>query len=159
MIESNYKRQTIIPIVLRPMVKEDRPLVLSKWLNGYYRGAVAPFKWCSHSTFYMLYQPTVEALLRASYVRVAVAPEDDSLICGFAVVQDNMVHWCSTQERYRGHGIMRDLLQDLVDESMVYTHETMHWRRKWAPHLPKWKYRPEAVEEVVRKDQKAMRIA
>lgn len=149
------ERRTLIPITIRPMEPGDRALVLATWLNGYYRGAVAPFRWCSRSTFYVLYQPIVEALLRASFVRVAAAPEDETLIVGFVVVQGDMVHWCWTAERYREHGVMRDLVQDIADTPMQYTHETLFWRRKVAPTLPRWRYRPEAVLEVVRQDQKA----
>jgi hypothetical protein len=90
-------------------------------------------------------------------VRVATAQEFEDLILGFSVVQDDMVHWCWTKDGHRNLGIQKDLLQDIADKPMFYTHETLFWRRKVAPTLPRWKYRPEAVDEVVRADKKANR--
>lgn len=132
------------------MVSDDRALVLGTWLPGYWRGASCPMKWCSLATFSVLYQPTVEELIRRSYVWVAVAPSDESLILGYTVVDGDMVHWCYVNPTYRQQGLLWFMLKNLADKPMQYTHSTLAWEQHVAPKLPRWRYRPGALRGVVR---------
>lgn len=144
------RERTLIPVSLRPFRNEDRAMILGTWIPAYWRGASCPLGWCSLQTFSVLYQPVVERLIRDSFIRVAVAPSDDNLILGYAVVQDDLVHWCHVTPMYREHKMLWFLIDDICDKPMRYSHETLSWRRHVAPKLPTWKYAPEAIRGLVK---------
>lgn len=141
-------KDSYIPKILRTYKEEDRKLVLASWLPVYWRSAYSPMKWCSMGTFCHLYQPTVEAILKSAFTRVACDPEDESNVLGFAVVRDDMLHWAWTADIYRKSGLLWYMIRDIVDKPMVYTHATLTWERHIAPLLPKWRYRPEALRDL-----------
>jgi hypothetical protein len=105
-------------------------------------------RWCSLSMFSTLYQPVVEELIKRSNVRVAVAPTDESLVLGYAVVEGDTLHWCYVAPYCRRHGMLWYMLEDIADRHISYSHETVAWRRNVAPKLPRWKYRPEVLRGV-----------
>jgi hypothetical protein len=137
--------ECLVPFKVRGMVKGDRPLILGTLLNSYYRGAVAPLKFISYQTFMVLYGPIVEKLLKTSEVRIASNPEDPDTVIAWAIVQSGILHFVWVKDSYRRNGVCRALLRDLGDK-VVYSHETLVFRRHVAGAFPKWQYRPEVLK-------------
>lgn len=145
--------QTLIPHKVRAFQSGDLALVLGTWLPGYWRGASSPMRWCSLGEFSAAYQNVVEQILKASTIRVACAPSDENLILSYMVFDGTVFHWGWVGDPYRRQNLFWTMLEtagDMANRPMAYSHETISFRRHLAPKLPMWKYRPEAVRDVVK---------
>lgn len=152
------------PWRVRDMRDDDIPFIATWWLKGY-----APFHYTArarssaflerekrllgailYDRYMSHHRNIIHRLLKLSRCVVACSNDDDSALCGFAVVQAHegtgvrAVHWVSVKPVYRDLGIARSMVEPLLDSMghgpIVVTHVTSHAqavvkRLAW-PHVP-----------------------
>lgn len=120
-------------VAFRPGKKEDRNYILSTWSKGVV--GEPPFKWMAKSAW-KRHHGVMESLIDGkAKVVVASNPSDEDHILGYAVYDDEAVHWLYVKKKFRGFGLGSELLEIATDggvgkRPIRYTHYCRYSRAK-----------------------------
>jgi GNAT superfamily N-acetyltransferase len=116
------------PLVIRDGEEDDRPYILSTWLNAFALSRTA--RMIDRPLYFVEQKKVIERLLTRSRVRVAVNPEDLNHIFGYIVGEPPfesgiaLVHYCYVKSDYRELGIGRRLIRSITEGARraLFTH-------------------------------------
>lgn len=121
-----------VQLDLRPMVDDDRGLVIDSWRRSFYKsrdGATYP----QLEQFYADYTPVVVDLVGRSRVYIACLKAESSAIVGWAALEDGVLHYVFVKRRWRQLGVAKWLLTrlGLLEAPTTYTHRTRMCEPSW----------------------------
>jgi GNAT superfamily N-acetyltransferase len=110
---------------IRPAVGNDLAFIYSCWLNSY-RSDSHIGSTCRKSVYYDSYNQVIDRILDEAYtlVRVAVDPNDENVIYGYAVYDPSTIHYVFVKEAFRELGIAASLLEHALKTTTEYSHRT-----------------------------------
>ncbi len=119
--------------VVRDLLAEDEPCVVSMWLKSYARTREVSERFPLAATeghadqirYWKTYQPIVVGILRASQVRVACDPAraeyepgKPAVIWAWSCVSDDAVHWIGVKHNVIQSGVGRDIVGALLGDRL-----------------------------------------
>lgn len=110
---------------IRRAVAEDLPFIAHTWRVALHEST---FWWSDPKEFHRFYGPRILELLQKSAVLVACDPENPSVIQGFCVGQEHVVHWCYVKSVFRRMGIATSMLNQFGSATKSST---------WSPLISK----------------------
>lgn len=118
---------TTLPVVIRPVVPDDRRFVIGSWLDSYYQPLdpkrKAPELW--HIPKYVAYghlEMVIYKLLDRATTLVAVNSEDEHQLFGFICFNaPNILHYIYVKSTFRKFGIARALYEQFTAEDTPVT--------------------------------------
>lgn len=107
-------------IKIRLAKESDLAFIYATCLRGLYYGN--PFYGAINKTaFFENYPSVLEKIIRKSDVIIACLSEDEDVILGYALVENNIIHWISVKEAWRMQGIARKLLNGYTIDTVTHT--------------------------------------
>ena len=104
---------------LRPQRPEDRDFLLSSWLRSCAKSMPSEFR----DAYYTSQHRVVSALIDTRAIVVACASDDENQIIGWACGETtggrSVLHWCYVKSAFRGHGVARALVSDVLGQRLV----------------------------------------
>lgn len=98
---------------VRPARNGEMGYVLHSWALTAFKAM--PERWrCSYAIWCALFPRHQQYLLSRASVLVATPKDDDDIICGFVVFENQspwIVHWAQTKARFKRGGIVRKLIE------------------------------------------------
>jgi hypothetical protein len=123
-------------ISIREALDTDASFIFRTWLRSYRTSLFA--RQMSNETYYGNHKVLVEAALRGCRVIVAVDPEDPDHIIGWSCFLPSSdlvtVHYVFVKEQFRGMGIMKILLQQVLPNFPNTPFECTHMPPDKRPH-------------------------
>lgn len=104
----------------------DDPFIYATWLKGLRYGN-ALYELIDQDAYFMNYHRVVEAILKRPQVEISVAclKNDPEVILGYAVAEEQTLHWIFVKTAWRKIGIANDLLCRLYEQGFErVTHVT-----------------------------------
>jgi len=92
---------------IRPLLEAERPFVLSSWLKSY-RNAPA-VRLVDNQTYYAGQAAIVLKTLERAQTLVAADPQDDQVLWGFIVFEDNLLHYAYVKHLMRRNSVAFEL--------------------------------------------------
>lgn len=110
-------------IVIRPAEKTDKDFVMSTWLKGNFWSS-AYYSAMEQDEYFKYYGKNIQRILDTPGTKVDAAVLEDapSVVIGYIVYNDQVLHWVYCKRDYRKKGILNLLLKDMDFES--YTGNT-----------------------------------
>lgn len=100
-------------IIVRPFVDSDKPCVYSTWRKALWFGGTPEEK--DSKRYFKQKTKEIDEILLRSKVRVACKQDSPSMILGYAVYEDNMLHFIYVKADYRKQKIGSLLLPKNID--------------------------------------------
>ncbi len=98
-------------VTIRNANAGDKSFIYATWLRGLYHGSL--YWACTNAKqFYPEMSKRIETVLYRAVIKVATDNNDPDLILGYAVIQDDTLHWCYVKTEGRLQGVARLLLKD-----------------------------------------------
>ena len=116
-----------IKIVVRPMVSEDRPFIITTWLRGQIFGCGKIdnfFVEVNGPILFKEYEKRVNEVLSDPFVDVLIASDQNKSVwaCGYSVIIGPAIYWVYVKPEYRNLGIAKKLIGDRdIKEVKSYT--------------------------------------
>lgn len=124
-------------------IGDARSLVYSTWLRSYEHSSPMT-KQIPRKVFFAEHHKILDGIFaRNPTVRMAVMPEDPSVVFGWAVYEPGTLHYVYVKPDFRKHGIARALLADLP-RPFAYSHWT-YILRDLEKHLAECQFNPYGV--------------
>lgn len=97
-------------IALRPAVESDYPFIAATALKGLYYGC-SFWRRMEQETFFSAYKQILfsRCVNPKTKVRIACDKDDTDLIRGYAILQDNVLHWVHVKQEWRHLGLGKAL--------------------------------------------------
>lgn len=102
---------------------DARSLIFATWLKSYQNSSLFA-KGVPRETFFAQHHKVIERILERAEVRLAVLPDDPSVVFGWAVTEPGLVHYVYVKPDFRKYGIARALLAHVAGEPWRYSHST-----------------------------------
>lgn len=94
-------------LTLRQHKKAEEPFIISSWLKSYRNSPYVRF--VDNDTYYKKQAAIILERLRDSNCVVATDPEDDNVVWGFIVHDEQLLHYVYVKHLLRLNGIARTL--------------------------------------------------
>lgn len=109
----------------------DKNFVYSTWLKGLYFGNEW-FKEIPEPVFLRAYQRVLESIMALPQTKVAIAclPDVTDVILGYAVYQDQRLHWVFVKNSWRNLGIATAIVPKDITQCSHLTHVGLILKRK-----------------------------
>lgn len=124
-------------LTLRPAVPAEHALIFATWIrtqNG------TPF---AKAIRWSVYARGLHHVIEALLEHVVVA-EYRGIVVGYAALEPDVVHYVFVKDPYRGKGIAKRLLGELLERRDVrFSHLPAHWRKVKIPSS--WTFDPFAA--------------
>lgn len=109
-------------------VNDARNLIYATWLRSYEANSLQT-KNIKRDAFFAGHHRVLDAIFaRDPQVTLAVLPDDESVVLGWAVTEPGVVHYCYVKPSFRRYGIAKALLNH-VHRPFEYTHHTFILRQ------------------------------
>ncbi len=95
-------------IQIRSGTLTDQAFVYSTLLKGLYFGCEL-YGQIDRIAFFDNYSKVADRILGSSELRVACLADDTDVVLGYALVQDNVLHYCFVKKPWRKQGIAKSL--------------------------------------------------
>lgn len=105
---------------IREAVVSDEAFIFSTWLLGLYYGD-SWFSKLDKNYFMQEYHKVIENLLSRSTIKIACLKEDENVIIGYSVYDENTLHWVFVKKDFRKINIAKSLVPSNIK---VVTHAT-----------------------------------
>lgn len=102
---------------------DARSLIFATWLKSYQNSSLFA-KGIPRETFFAQHHKVIERILERAEVRLAVLPDDPSVVFGWSVTEPGCVHYVYVKPDFRRYGIARALLAHVAGEPWRYSHST-----------------------------------
>lgn len=106
-------------------IGDAKSLIYATWLRSYHSASLRT-KTIPKDTFFREHHKVIDRILDRpeTKVRLAVMPDDPSVVFGWAVTEGpDVVHYVYVKPSFRKYGIARALLSG-ISAPFTYTHET-----------------------------------
>lgn len=113
------------PILIRPPVDDDWPLIRDSWRKSYREGG--SINWVHHRDYNHELDGVIQRAVDSDGVSflVAAAEDDESFVWGWACIEKpDLAHYCYTKRSARRHGIASLLLAALAATPVRCSHWT-----------------------------------
>lgn len=121
-------------------IHDAKNLIYATWLRCYEANSLAA-KHIPKDTFFAEHHKVLDRIFaRDPIVKLAVLPDDPSVVLGWAVYEPELAHFVYIKPAFRRYRIATALLQDL-QHPFTYTHWT-HILRDLRSHLDGCNYNP-----------------
>lgn len=128
-------------------INDAKNLIYATWLRSYQVSSLQA-KHIKRDLFFAEHHKVLDSIFaRNPHVRLAVLPDDPSVVLGWSVVEraddTDVVHYVYVKPSFRRYGIAKALLSD-VQIPFVFTHST-YGLRDLHPRLEKCEFNPYRV--------------
>jgi len=123
-------------IFTRDATPDDVNFIFATWLRGLRYGNHT-FELIHQEIYFTLYHQVIEKLLSSPTVKIKVSAliEDPTVILGYCVSDQDVVHWTFVKDAWRGIGIMKSLLPKDFTTVTHITNIGEEIIRKKFPHI------------------------
>lgn len=115
MSEQNY--------IIAKGLGDARSLIFATWLKSYQNSSLFA-KGIPREVFFAAHHKVIERILERAEVRLAVLPDDPSVVFGWSVTEPGLVHYVYVKPDFRKYGIAKSLLAHVAGEPWSYSHST-----------------------------------
>lgn len=103
-----------LPVLLREVRKEDGTFIHNSWLeSSWYRNKRVP-------NAKRLMSNRIVKVMEHSKILVACDPEDDEIIYGYVLYEDDAVHWVYVKYLFRKQGLATLLLSAIPQDALKW---------------------------------------
>lgn len=106
---------------LREPKKNDISFIYSTWLKSYHYDSWT--KNIAKSIFFDHYKLIIDEILLTAQIKVACSKDDEDIILGYLVFEDQILHYCFVKDAFRGYGIATNLVKSSLNSN---TYEISH---------------------------------
>lgn len=120
------KQSTSIPFAIREPVPADLNFIIDTWLKSFRQHSKTFKSYISTKDYNEFYRKVILSVLQKSNVYIAHSIEDQSQIYGYAVVNQDVVHYIYVKSPFRRFGIAKSLCEIMSSNQEIncYTHYT-----------------------------------
>jgi hypothetical protein len=125
-------------VIIRDGTHQDHGLIISTWLTGLYYGNTW-FREIERDLYFNTYKKVVKAILNkpTTEIKIACLKDDEDTAVGYAVFEDETLHWAFTRPAWRCFGFAKKLVPLKIT---TVTHLTNVGRS--IKHKHKWVFNP-----------------
>lgn len=109
-------------VEIRDFLPDDTNFIFATFLRGLYYGE-SWFTLINKNVFMERYHKVAEYLLKKPSITIKIAclKEDQNAILGYAIYENNVLHWVFVKKAWRSIGIAKDLVPSTIK---IVTHLT-----------------------------------
>lgn len=140
--------------IIREANESDHACIYATWLRSY-RHSSSFARNVHEGVFFAQHHAIIEALLAQSRVLIATIEEDTSVILGWCCYEPGesvaglevpaVVHYVYVKPSFRKSGVASKLLDGVVIDGAMYTHDTNHLRGYIGTKIRKMVFNPYAA--------------
>ncbi len=127
------------PVTVRDAAEADLAFIRKAWRETFQFGSLA-VDGADKSHYFDEMTRLFAAIVPGASARIACDATDDDVRVGFACWTDDVLHYVYVQRDFRGHGLVRDLLEGLPIKAYSFT--TLQFVKRIKPLVRGWAYKP-----------------